>query len=1124
MSQPTAIVATPTQTNANCGSSNGAASVSATGGTGAYTYSWTPSGGTAATATGLGAGGYTVTITDANSCTKTQAFVISSTGNISGVITTTAVSCNGGNNGVASVSASGGSGAYTYTWMPSGGNAATASGLTSAIYTVQVKDATACTVTFTANVAQPAALTVSTTFTNITCNGAANGMATASVSGGTGAYTYTWSPAGGNAATASGLVPGTYTINVKDANNCTLSSTVSITQPVALSATISGTNVSCNAGTNGVANVTVSGGTGAYTYSWTPTGGTAATASGLGANSYTVTVKDANLCTITRTIALTEPTALTAVASQTNVTCNGANNGAASIVVSGGTGAYTYSWVPAGGTASTASGLAPNNYTVTVKDANNCSIARSYTITEPALLAATVSNTNIACNGAANGIATAAVSGGTGAYSYTWAPTGGNAATASGLVPGTYTVTVKDANNCTLSRTVSITQPAALSATISGTNISCGGGTNGTASVSVSGGTGAYTYSWTPSGGTAATATGLGANNYTVTVKDANLCTLTRTIALTEPAAMTAVTSQTNLSCNGSNNGAASITVSGGTGAYTYSWTPSGGTGSAATGLAANNYTVTVKDANNCSIARTYTITQPAVLTVAMSHTNITCNGASNGMAAASVSGGTGAYTYSWTPGVAITSLVTGLNAGTYTVVVTDANLCQATGTVTITQPTALTATSSQTNVVCNGGANAAASVTVTGGTGAYSYTWNPTGGNASSASGLMAGNYSVTVKDANNCTLTQTLAITQPAAIVATLSHTNISCFGLTNGAASVAATGGTGALTYTWVPGNSNATTISALGAGTYTVNVKDASNCQVSSTVTIIEPAAITYTQNLSICQGQSVTVGTSTYTAAGTYTNVLVATGGCDSTVTTVLTISPPPALTVTASSTTVCAGTSATLTATGATTYTWTSGVTNGVGFTPAATQTYTVTGANGGCISTSTITLNVNPKPMVAANVTATLVCSGSPVTLSGTGATTYTWTNGVTNGTAFNPTVTATYTVTGTNTNGCTNTAMVTVSVNPCTGIESYHAAVTVAVYPNPVTSSAVVSISHFDQLSSGTLSLDLYDNTGRMVKQMSITEAETVLSREGLADGIYYYHIASDGSPLLKGKLIVQ
>ena len=1124
LTQPTAMITSTAVTAVSCnGSANGVASVTVTAGTPGYTYSWAPSGGTAATATGLAAGNYTVTVRDANNCAATAFANVTQPTAISTSTAVASVLCNGGSTGSATVTASGGTGAYTYSWSPSGGTSAAATGLAAGNYTVTVKDANNCTKTAFANVSQPTALTTSTAVTNILCNGGSTGSATVTATGGTGSYTYSWSPSGGTSAAATGLAAGNYTVTVKDANNCAATAFANLTQPTAITATPSQTNATCGTN-NGSASVVVTGGTGAYMYSWAPSGGTAATATGLAAGNYTVTVTDANSCVKTQTYTIGATGTINGVITTTAVSCNGGNNGVASVAASGGSGAFTYTWSPSGGTAATASGLTSGIYTVQVKDATACTVSFTANVAQPAALAANVTFTNVLCNGASNGVATASVSGGTGAYSYTWSPSGGNAATASGLAMGTYTVNIKDANNCTLSRTVSISQPTALSATISGTNITCGGGTNGTASVSATGGTGAYTYSWTPSGGTAATANGLTAGNYTVTVKDANLCTITRSITLTEPAPMTAVTSQTNLSCNGSANGAASIAVTGGAGSYTYSWTPSGGTAASATGLAANNYTVTVKDANNCSIIRTYTITQPAVLAVSMSYTNISCNGAADGIATASVSGGTAAYSYSWAPTGGNASTATGLNAGTYTLTVKDANQCQATATVTITQPAALSATITTANATCNGSANGSATVSVAGGTAAYSYTWSPSGGNAAIASGLAAGNYSVAVKDANSCMLTRTLTITEPTAIVATVSHTNISCFGLTNGTASVSATGGSGTYTYSWMPGGSAATSISGLGAGTYTVNVKDASNCQISATVAIIEPAAITHTQNVAICQGQSVTVGTSTYTAAGTYTNVLTSIGGCDSTVTTVLTVNAPPTLTVTASNGTVCAGTSATLTATGATTYTWSNGVANGTGFIPASTQTYTVTGANGGCSVTATISINVNPKPTVVANTTSTLICKGNSVTLTGSGASTYTWTNGVVNGTAFSPTTTATYTVTGTNNNGCTNTAVVTVSVNPCTGIESYSSEVAVSVNPNPVNSTATVSIRHFDQIASGKLSLDLYDNTGRIVKQLIVTEAETVLSREGLAEGLYYYHITANGSTILKGKLIVQ
>ncbi|MBC5835262.1 SprB repeat-containing protein, partial [Flavobacterium sp. F-408] len=286
-----------------------------------------------------------------------------------------------------------------------------------------------------------------------------------------------------------------------------------------ITSTGSSTSVSCNGGSNGAATVSVSGGIAPYTYSWSPSGGTGATASGLSPGSYTVTITDANSCTATRNFTITQPTAIsTATAAQTNVSCNGGSNGSASVTPSGGTPGYTYSWSPSGGTAATATGLSAGTYTVTVTDANSCTATRNFTITQPTSIStATASQTNVSCNGGSNGSASVTPSGGTPGYTYSWSPSGGTAATATGLSAGTYTVTVTDANSCTATRNFTITQPTSIStATAAQTNVSCNGGSNGSASVTPSGGAGGYTYSWSPSGGTAATATGLSAGTYTV--------------------------------------------------------------------------------------------------------------------------------------------------------------------------------------------------------------------------------------------------------------------------------------------------------------------------------------------------------------------------------------------------------------------------------------------------------------------------------------------------------------------------------------------------------------------------------------------------------------------------------
>ncbi|WP_306354269.1 T9SS type A sorting domain-containing protein, partial [Flavobacterium sp. '19STA2R22 D10 B1'] len=385
---------------------------------------------------------------------------------------------------------------------------------------------------------EPTPMAVTAVQTDVPCNGGSNGSATVTVSGGTGAYTYSWSPSGGTAATASGLTAGNYTVTITDANNCTTTQNFTINEPTPMAVTDVQTDVPCNGGSNGSATVTVSGGTGAYTYSWAPTGGTAATASGLIAGNYTVTITDASNCTTTQSFTINEPTPITVTAVQTDVPCNGASNGSATVTVSGGTGAYTYSWSPSGGTAATASGLTAGNYTVTITDANSCTTTQSFVINEPTPMVVVTSQNNVPCNGASNGSATVTVSGGTGAYTYSWSPSGGTAATASGLTAGNYTVTITDANNCTTTQSFVINEPAPIAVTATQTNVSCNGASNGSATVTVSGGTGAYTYSWSPTGGTAATASGLTAGNYTVTITDANNCTTTQSFVITEPIAV----------------------------------------------------------------------------------------------------------------------------------------------------------------------------------------------------------------------------------------------------------------------------------------------------------------------------------------------------------------------------------------------------------------------------------------------------------------------------------------------------------------------------------------------------------------------------------------------------------
>ncbi|MBS1587579.1 MAG: gliding motility-associated C-terminal domain-containing protein [Bacteroidetes bacterium] len=870
VTQPTALSATTTQTNISCyGGANGSAGVSVSGGTPSYTYSWAPSGGTGATASGLSAGTYTCTITDAKNCILTKTFTLTQPTVLSATTSQTNVACNGGNNGSATVTVSGGTPSYTYSWAPSGGNAATASNLVAGNYTCTITDANNCVLTKTFTITQSASLTATTSQTNVNCNGGNNGTATVAVSGGTPSYSYSWAPSGGNGATATALAAGNYTCTITDANSCAITRTFTITQPAALSAAASQTNVSCNGGSNGTATVSVSGGTPSYTYAWTPSGGNAATATGLPAGNYTCTVTDANSCVLTQAFTITSPAALSATTSQTNVSCNGGNNGSATVNVSGGTPSYTYSWAPSGGTGATASSLIAGNYTCTVTDANSCVLTQVFTITSPTALSAATSQTNVSCNGGNNGSATVTVSGGTPSYTYSWAPSGGNAATATGLAAGTYTCTITDANNCTLTKTFTITQPTSVTATTSQTNVSCFGGSNGTATVNPSGGTPSYTYSWSPAGGTGATATGLAAGSYTCTITDANLCVITKTFTITQPlAGLSATTSQTDVSCNGGNNGSATVTVSGGTPSYTYAWSPTGGNAATANSLAAGTYTCTITDANNCTLLKIFTITQPvAGLSATTSQANVSCNGGGNGSATVVVSGGTPSYTYSWAPSGGIGATATGLTAGTYSCTITDAGNCNLLEVFTITQPAALSAAVSQSDVSCNGGNNGSATVAVSGGVPSYTYSWAPSGGTGATASGLSAATYTCTISDANNCLLTKIFNITEPNSLTATTSQTDVSCNGNSTGTATVTVSGGTPSYTYSWVPSGGTSATANGLLAGSYTCTITDAHSCMLTRLFTITQPtalSAITSQTNVG-CYGAA--TGSATVSASG-----------------------------------------------------------------------------------------------------------------------------------------------------------------------------------------------------------------------------------------------------------------
>ncbi|NBP30438.1 MAG: hypothetical protein EBV23_12845, partial [Flavobacteriia bacterium] len=323
---------------------------------------------------------------------------------------------------------------------------------------------------------------------------------------------------------------------------------------------------------------------------------------------------------------------------------------------------------------------------------------------QPSPIVLTTTQVNLLCNGAGSGSIDLTASGGTAPYTYAWS-NGAQTQDISNLSAVPYSVLVTDANSCTSTTSVTIIQPSAIQVAAAVTSVACNGNSTGAINITVSGGTGAYTYLWSNSA-TTEDISSLPSATYTVTVTDANGCTASSSATITQPQApLTLSTVVTNVACHGASTGGIDLTVSGGTGAYSYVWS-NGSTLQDPQNLVAGTYTVTVTDASGCTAFASAVITQPSnPLSASYVQTNVTCNGLSNGAINVTVAGGSGSYTYAWSHGPTTEDL-TGLSAGTYNLTITYSQQCNTTLSITITQPQSIGLSTTQTNVSCNSGGN----------------------------------------------------------------------------------------------------------------------------------------------------------------------------------------------------------------------------------------------------------------------------------------------------------------------------------------------------------------------------------------------------------------------------------
>lgn len=550
------------------------------------------------------------------------------------------------------------------------------------------------------------------------------------------------------------------------------------------------------------------------------------------------------------------------------ISCNGDTDGSSIVVLSNPGSTHTYLWTPGGQTTQGISGQGPGTDTVFVTDqSTGCSASASVTFTDPAVLTASSGVINQTCAGANSGIAFTAASGGSPSYSYSWdtsPPTLND--TVSGLAAGVYRVTITDSHGCTVTDSVTI-QPTATAVLVSVDSISpmlnCYGDNTGFASVSASGGMPGYSYSWnTIPVTTGQSISNVPAGTYVVTITDSVGCTGVDSVTITQPPAYILTGSSIPASCNAS-DGSVSVSVTGGTPygfGYHYFWAVLGDTNATVNNLPAGIYNVTVTDSNGCTLSQNVTLSNASIPPPnAFALQSVSCNGDTNGIAVVQSQGGTPPFSFLWnTPQAHTTDTVTNLSPGVYIVRIEDSLGCIAFDTVQIFEPAPFSITIFSSNINCAGDSTGIASAQlITGGTIPYSYNWSPFGGTASTASGLPAGTYTLVVSDANGCSDSSQVTLSEPPAIVLTVnSIVQPSCYGSDDASIDISVSGGVGAYTYFWNPGGATTQDLSSIDAGIYIVSVSD-NICTKQFSINVNQPPPVNVNpgSDTAICAGSS-----------------------------------------------------------------------------------------------------------------------------------------------------------------------------------------------------------------------------------------------------------------------------
>ena len=788
---------------------------------------------------------------------------------------------------------------------------------------------------------------------------------------------------------------------ITDANGCNVDSSFVVNEPTAIVDNSVITSAACFGNCNGSIALTPTGGTAPYSYSWTPSASTG-TITSLCPGPQTATITDGQGCTMVFNYNVPSLTTITASTLAVNNLCfNDCNGVLTATTIAGGVGPYTVQWNdPLGQMGNTASGLCTGSYSATITDANGCFNKIPADISSTSQVTFTPNITQPSCD-LCNGSAVVNPVGGTTPYNYLWS-NNQVVNTATNLCSGVYAVQITDGNGCVNTTNVVINSSSGITGeTIVSTNVTCDASVcDGSANVTAVGGVAPISYNWVHDNSTSQSVSNLCAGTYFCNMTDANGCSRTASVVIGAATTLTISSQVTQSSCS-SNTGSITVNVTGGTGVYTYVWLPAGNTPTV-NNLSPGSYTLTVSD-GNCSKSQIFTIQSINAPVITSTKKDISCSGVCDGNIAITISGGTPAYNTVWSNG-ATTPSISALCAGTYSVEVTDAAGCKAVRNFSLSTVTPIAFSvpdldSPQCHDACDGSLTAIP----IGGTMPYTFTWTPNNVNTATANSLCTGNYSITVKDVNGCSVSDNYSLINPPTLTLTATITDASCNTALDGAVTTTVTGGIPPFVYNWTPGAVATSSLTNVLSGTYTLTVTDNFGCVIDSAITInstLSVNAVAGNDTLFCQNGTLLLDGSNSNSTFGTNTYEWF--------------VVPSAAPISNAVSTTVSPS---------------------------VGTSTYVLVATNGVCIDSDTIVVNSNALPIVDAGPMISIpllgsgTIGGNPTCATGSS---FSWSPvvGLDNPTGTNPvsatTVTTIYTVSVIDVNGCFNSDTVTVYVYP--------------------------------------------------------------------------------------------